>query len=232
MAVQFIEPRVGTSAACATCRKGCTRACWKRTCTRRGRDAGRGEREPLGGATSPCTTSWTVGRPLAASTRPGDVVIVRFADDFMVGFEHRDDAVRFLSALRERMGSSIWSCIRKDAADRVRALCGGPRSGGLRETGDLQLARLHARCSTTRNGKYTVRRQTMRSGFARSCKQSKTAATAPAPAHPAAGRLAQSVLRGHYPYFAVPRHGCLLTMPRHLQAVLGVALRRRVSATG
>ena len=33
----------------------------------------------------------------------GQVVIVRFADDFVVGFEHRDDAERFSSDLRERL---------------------------------------------------------------------------------------------------------------------------------
>jgi RNA-directed DNA polymerase len=32
----------------------------------------------------------------------GDVIIVRFADDFIVGFEHEEDARRFLADLRER----------------------------------------------------------------------------------------------------------------------------------
>ncbi|MCA1705565.1 MAG: group II intron reverse transcriptase/maturase, partial [Actinobacteria bacterium] len=32
----------------------------------------------------------------------GDVVIVRWADDFIAGFEHREDAERFLADLRER----------------------------------------------------------------------------------------------------------------------------------
>ena len=32
----------------------------------------------------------------------GDVVIVRFADDFVVGFEHREDAERFWADLREQ----------------------------------------------------------------------------------------------------------------------------------
>jgi len=32
----------------------------------------------------------------------GDVVVVRFADDFVVGFQHRDEAERFLVELRER----------------------------------------------------------------------------------------------------------------------------------
>ena len=32
----------------------------------------------------------------------GDVIIVRYADDYVVGFEHRDDAQRFLRELKER----------------------------------------------------------------------------------------------------------------------------------
>ena len=35
----------------------------------------------------------------------GDVIIVRYADDFIVGFEHEADARRFLDELRERMGT-------------------------------------------------------------------------------------------------------------------------------
>ncbi len=37
----------------------------------------------------------------------GDVVIVRYLDDFIVGFQYRDDAERFLNALRERLGQFI-----------------------------------------------------------------------------------------------------------------------------
>src|SRR5450755_3374702 len=32
----------------------------------------------------------------------GEMIVVRFADDAVVGFEHRDDAERFLADLRER----------------------------------------------------------------------------------------------------------------------------------
>jgi len=34
----------------------------------------------------------------------GDVVIVRYADDFVVGFEHESDARRFWRELEERLG--------------------------------------------------------------------------------------------------------------------------------
>ena len=33
----------------------------------------------------------------------GDVIIVRFADDYIVGFEHRRDAQRFIGDLRGRL---------------------------------------------------------------------------------------------------------------------------------
>ena len=33
----------------------------------------------------------------------GDVIIVRYADDFLVGFQYHADAVRFLGELRERL---------------------------------------------------------------------------------------------------------------------------------
>src|SRR4029077_6539119 len=37
-------------------------------------------------------------------TATGDVIIVRYADDAVLGFQHRADAERFLEQLRERLG--------------------------------------------------------------------------------------------------------------------------------
>src|ERR1700682_3604500 len=34
----------------------------------------------------------------------GDMIIVRYADDFIVGFEHEEDGRRYLDAMRERLG--------------------------------------------------------------------------------------------------------------------------------
>src|SRR5207245_9043846 len=34
----------------------------------------------------------------------GDMIIVRYADDFIIGFEHESDARRFLDEMRERLG--------------------------------------------------------------------------------------------------------------------------------
>ena len=43
----------------------------------------------------------------------GDVILVRFADDYVAGFEHREDAERFLADLRDGSRNSDWSCIRR-----------------------------------------------------------------------------------------------------------------------
>ena len=40
-----------------------------------------------------------------ARTAQGDTIIVRYADDFVVGFQHKRDAKRFLSDLKDRLAS-------------------------------------------------------------------------------------------------------------------------------
>ena len=65
----------------------------------------------------------------------GQVVIVRFADDAVVGFEYREDAERFHADLRGRLAQfQLGAGGREDAADRVRAVrCPGSRGAGSRQ---------------------------------------------------------------------------------------------------
>ena len=51
----------------------------------------------------------------------GDVIVVRFADDIIVGLQHEREARRFWTELRERFRPSAWSCTREDPPDRVRS---------------------------------------------------------------------------------------------------------------
>ena len=76
----------------------------------------------------------------------GDVVIVRFADDFVVGFQHREDAERFLAELREQIREvRPGAARREDAADRVWAVRRpAARAAGSRQAGDVRLPGLHA----------------------------------------------------------------------------------------
>ena len=43
----------------------------------------------------------------------GKVMAIRYADDLVVGFEHRDEAERFLKEFGERLRSSDWNCTRR-----------------------------------------------------------------------------------------------------------------------
>ena len=76
----------------------------------------------------------------------GDVIIVRFADDFIVGFEHREDAERFLAGLRKQVREvRAGAAPGQDPADRVRAVRRPrPVRPGPGQAGDVRLPRLHA----------------------------------------------------------------------------------------
>jgi hypothetical protein len=51
-----------------------------------------------------CTTSLTCGvEAWRKKVAKGDVIVVRYADDLVVGFEHRTEAERFLEEFRERL---------------------------------------------------------------------------------------------------------------------------------
>ena len=53
----------------------------------------------------------------------GDVIVIRYADDTVLGFQHRAEADRFLQDLRKRLGSLDWNSIPIRRA--------GSSSGGL-----------------------------------------------------------------------------------------------------
>jgi hypothetical protein len=73
------------------------------------------------------------------------MILMRYADDIVVGFEHEADARRFWDDMRKRFeGFSLSLNPDKTPPDRVRPLCGRTTSSApARKTGDLQLSRLH-----------------------------------------------------------------------------------------
>jgi RNA-directed DNA polymerase len=94
----------------------------------------------------------------------GDVIVVRYADDFIVGFQHRVDAERFLVELRERFTKfNLELHLEKTrrlefgpvaAEHRQRAAQGKPETFNF-------LGFTHI-CGKKRNGRFTVVRQTIR----------------------------------------------------------------------
>jgi group II intron reverse transcriptase/maturase len=139
----------------------------------------------------------------------GDVIVVRFADDFVLGFQHRTDAEQFLTDLRERFtrfGLTLHpDKTRLIAFGRFAARDRQARGEGKPQTFNF-LGFTHC-CARTQDGKFMVLRQTMRQRW-----QAKLHAVARELRRrlhdplPAVGAYLRSVVRGHMQYYGVPRN--------------------------
>jgi RNA-directed DNA polymerase len=137
----------------------------------------------------------------------GDVIIVRFADDFTAGFEYEQDAQRFLADLRERFAKFGLGL----HPDKTRLLEFGrhaaqrraARGLGKPETFDF-LGFTHL-CGKTKTGRFWLRRITiskrMRAKLREVNDHLKRNRHRPIPVQ---GHWLRSVVQGHLAYYAVP----------------------------
>jgi group II intron reverse transcriptase/maturase len=143
----------------------------------------------------------------------GDMIIVRYADDFVVGFQHESDARRFLQELRERFRQFNLEL----HATKTRVIEFGRyaterrerRGQGKPETFNF-LGFTHV-CDKTRQGKFIVLRRTMAQRVRTKLQGLKQELWHRL--HEPLGRVGgwlASVLRGHYRYYGVPRNGRML----------------------
>jgi len=137
----------------------------------------------------------------------GDVIVVRFADDFVIGFERREDGERFMSELRERLarfGLALHS-------EKTRLIeFGRYAEQSRRKRGEAKpdtfnfLGFTHS-CAKTRRGKFVVIRQTMRRRWQAKLREVK--AELRQRMHepvPEMGRYLRSVVGGYVRYHGVP----------------------------
>jgi RNA-directed DNA polymerase len=137
----------------------------------------------------------------------GDVIITRFADDFVAGFEHEQDARRFLADLRERFAKFGLELhpdkTRLIEFGRHAARHRAARGLGKPETFDF-LGFTHL-CGKTKRGGFWLRRITiskrMRAKLVEVKDQLKRRWHQPIPEQ---GKWLASVVRGHLAYYAVP----------------------------
>jgi RNA-directed DNA polymerase len=186
----------------------------------------------------------------------GDVVIVRYADDFVIGFEKELDAKRFLEELRERFqkfnlelhdektriipfgrfARSKDQTKRNGGGGGTRGGSGGnapvpatppARSGKAAATFNF-LGFTHA-CGQTRRGKFIVLRRTMANRMRAKLRSLKEELRRRMHQGVSTnGRWLASVLRGHVQYFGVPRNSQPLWAFRaHLTRLWKQALNRR-----
>jgi RNA-directed DNA polymerase len=137
----------------------------------------------------------------------GDVIVVRFADDIIVGFQHEWEARRFWDELRGRFAqyglelhpekTRLIEFGRHAAENRKRNGRGKP------ETFDF-LGFTHI-CGKTRKGRFALVRQTMRQRLRAKLREVKeTFRWRWHDPVPEVGKWLASIIRGHLNYYAVP----------------------------
>jgi RNA-directed DNA polymerase len=165
----------------------------------------------------------------------GEVVIVRFADDVVAGFEHRDDAERFQADLRERFAR--FGLELNDEKTRLiefgRFAARDRRARGLGKPETFDFLGLTHVCAKDRSGRFKLKRITSKKRMRAKLREVKTELMRrrhlPLPEQ---GDWLASVVRGHCAYYAVPDNSGAIRGFR--QRVVGLwmrALRRRSQRT-
>ena len=183
------------------------------------------EGTPQGGSASPLLANiylhyafdlWALAWRRKLAT--GDMIVVRYADDVVVGFQSKLDAERFWGELIERFrkfGLELHP-------EKTRLLEFGPyavenrrkRGQGKPETFNF-LGFTHICGKKRSNGRYTVIRQTIRKRL--QAKLSEVKAELKRRLHepiPEVGKWLGSVVGGHIRYYGVPMNGAALAVFR------------------
>jgi len=162
----------------------------------------------------------------------GEVIVVRYADDAVVGFQYESDAERFWAELAERFSKFALEL----HPDKTRLIEFGPlaasnrerRGQGKPETFDF-LGFTHICGKKRSNGRFTVLRQTIRKRLQAKLKQVKIELRRrlhdPVPE---VGKWLRSVVGGHVRYYGVPMNARAIGRFRHQVGWLWYrSLRRR-----
>src|SRR5436305_3335631 len=148
----------------------------------------------------------------------GDMIFVRYADDFIIGFQHESDARRFLDEMRERLGKFALSLhpektrlieFGRFAAERRKR-----RGLGKPETFNF-LGFTHI-CGKTRAGKFQIRRKTRADRMQAKLREIKE--TLRRRMHrpiPSQGKWLWPIVNGYFNYHAVPTNARALHVFRH-----------------
>jgi RNA-directed DNA polymerase len=144
----------------------------------------------------------------------GDVIIVRYADDAVLGFEHREDAEQFLEQLRERLAKFGLELhpektrlieFGRFAAERRKR-----RGEGKPETFNF-LGFTHICGTNYRTGNFTIHRKTIGRRMAAKLKDIRAQLRKRMHARvPETAKWLQQVVRGYFQYHAIPGNSARL----------------------
>jgi len=161
----------------------------------------------------------------------GDMIVVRYADDLIVGFEHEEEARRFLDAIRERLGEFALSLHpdktrliefgRQAAADRTKRGLGKPETFTF-----LGLTHI---CGKSRRGGFLIKRKSrndrMRAKLKEIKEELRRRIHQPIPEQ---GEWLTQVVLGFFNYHAVPtNYRALAAFRSHVARLWHRSLVRR-----
>jgi RNA-directed DNA polymerase len=137
----------------------------------------------------------------------GDMIIVRYADDIILGFQHRDDAERFRQDLAARLAKFALTLhetkTRLFEFGRYAAKNRRERGESKPETFDF-LGFTHY-CGTSRKGRFCLKRKSASKKIRAKLREISVELRRRLHASVAeTGRWLNAVLRGHYQYYGVP----------------------------
>jgi len=148
----------------------------------------------------------------------GDVIIVRYADDIVVGFQHEADARRFWDAMRNRLQEFALSL----NPDKTRLIEFGRHAAtrrsrrGLGKPETFNFLGFTFICGRSQAGKFLLKRKSRRDRMRTKLKEIKEALRErchqPIPEQ---GKWLAQVIRGYFAYHAVPTNRSALGAFRH-----------------
>jgi RNA-directed DNA polymerase len=137
----------------------------------------------------------------------GDMIIVRYADDFIVGFQHEADARRFLDEMRERLQEFALS-LHPDKTRLIefgRFAAANRKQRGLNKPETFNFLGFTFICGKSRQGFFLLKRKTRRDRMQAKLRMVKQEMRRrmhqPIPEQ---GRWLWHVVRGYFNYHAVP----------------------------
>jgi len=149
----------------------------------------------------------------------GDMVIVRYADDIIVGFQHEADARRFLEAMRERLGKFALT-LHPDKTRLIefgRFAAANRRQRGLGKPETFNFLGFTFICGKSRKGGFLILRKTRADRMRAKLKEIKEGLRRHM--HRTIGeqgRWLKQVVAGYFQYFAVPTNTRALGAFRYL----------------
>jgi RNA-directed DNA polymerase len=153
----------------------------------------------------------------------GDVIMVRYADDIVVGFQHEGDARRFWDAMRERLRAFLLTLhpVKTRLIEFGRYAAQNRERRGLGKPETFKFLGFVIICGKSRRGDFQIRRKSRGDRMSAKLREIREALRERRHAPiPEVGKWLAQVVAGYFAYHAVPTNSPALSAFRYHVALL------------